>query len=116
MILYDILYDILYTVLYMILLYYWFVGVCEDLNIRYLWILALLLVAAYFIISYLINIFEFNEKKKLKIVALTQDKHYQNLMNMVEFYKKSGAEVLADWRTVQMHRPAMEKYLESFTQ
>ncbi|MDA7694098.1 GNAT family N-acetyltransferase [Flavobacteriaceae bacterium] len=34
----------------------------------------------------------------------------------VEFYKKSGAEVLADWRTVQMHRPAMEKYLESFTQ
>jgi len=29
----------------------------------------------------------------------------------VRFYEKSGATVLSDWRTVQMHRPAMKNFL-----
>ncbi len=31
----------------------------------------------------------------------------------VNFYKNSGATVLDDWDTVQMHRLEMEKYLNS---
>ena len=34
----------------------------------------------------------------------------------VKFYEKSGAQVLTDWRTVQMHRPAMKNYLNTTTQ
>ena len=31
----------------------------------------------------------------------------------INFYKKSGAKVLDDWRSVQMHRSEMKKYLEN---
>ena len=31
----------------------------------------------------------------------------------ISFYKNSGASVLEDWRTVQMHRPAMKYFLNS---
>ncbi|MDA9669445.1 GNAT family N-acetyltransferase, partial [Flavobacteriaceae bacterium] len=31
----------------------------------------------------------------------------------VNFYRKSGATVLEDWQTVQMHRPEMKKYLDT---
>ena len=34
----------------------------------------------------------------------------------VKFYEKSGAQVLTDWRTVQMHRPAMKNYLDTYLQ
>ncbi len=34
-------------------------------------------------------------------------------MTAVNFYKNSGANVLKDWLSVQMHRPAMEKFLDS---
>ena len=30
----------------------------------------------------------------------------------INFYKKSGAKVLDDWRSVQMHRSEMKKYLK----
>ena len=29
------------------------------------------------------------------------------------FYKKSGAKVLDDWRTVQMHQSEMKRYLKN---
>ena len=31
----------------------------------------------------------------------------------INFYKKSGAKVLDDWRSVQMHQSEMKKYLEN---
>ena len=31
----------------------------------------------------------------------------------INFYKKSGAKVLDDWRSVQMHRSEMKKYLKN---
>ena len=31
----------------------------------------------------------------------------------INFYKKSGAKVLDEWRTVQMHQSEMKKYLEN---
>ena len=31
----------------------------------------------------------------------------------INFYKKSGAKVLEDWRSVQMHRSEMKKYLKN---
>ena len=31
----------------------------------------------------------------------------------INFYKKSGAKVLDDWKSVQMHRSEMKKYLEN---
>ena len=31
----------------------------------------------------------------------------------IKFYKKSGAKVLDDWRSVQMHRSEMKKYLKN---
>ncbi len=31
----------------------------------------------------------------------------------INFYKNSGANVLQDWKTVQMHRPAMKYFLDS---
>jgi len=31
----------------------------------------------------------------------------------VNFYRKSGATLLGDWKTVQMHRPEMKKYLDT---
>lgn len=31
----------------------------------------------------------------------------------INFYKKSGAKVLDDWRSVQMHRSEMKEYLEN---
>ena len=31
----------------------------------------------------------------------------------INFYKKSGAKVLDDWRSVQMHRSEMKKYLKT---
>ena len=31
----------------------------------------------------------------------------------VNFYKNSGANVLKDWLSVQMHRPAMKNFLDS---
>ena len=33
----------------------------------------------------------------------------------INFYKKSGAKVLDDWRTVQMHQSEMKTYLKSLT-
>ena len=32
----------------------------------------------------------------------------------INFYKKSGAKVLTDWQTVQMHRSEMKIYLQKF--
>jgi len=32
----------------------------------------------------------------------------------INFYKKSGAKVLTDWQTVQMHRSEMKTYLQKF--
>ena len=34
-------------------------------------------------------------------------------LTAVNFYHKSGATVLEDWKTVQMHRPEMKKYLDT---
>ena len=34
-------------------------------------------------------------------------------LTAVNFYHKSGATVLEDWQTVQMHRPEMKKYLDT---
>jgi len=31
----------------------------------------------------------------------------------INFYKKSGAKVLDEWRTVQMHQYEMKRYLEN---
>jgi hypothetical protein len=31
----------------------------------------------------------------------------------INFYNNSGANVLQDWKTVQMHRPAMKYFLDS---
>ena len=31
----------------------------------------------------------------------------------INFYNNSGANVLQDWKTVQMHRPAMKRFLDS---
>jgi RimJ/RimL family protein N-acetyltransferase len=30
----------------------------------------------------------------------------------IEFYEKSGASVIHEWSTVQMHKPEMEGYLK----
>lgn len=80
----------------MLLLYYWFIGVCENLNIKYLWILGILFVAAYFIINYLIMLFEQNERKTLKLAKLTGDAHYKNINEMIAFYKKKLSELVVE--------------------
>ncbi|MFH1916360.1 MAG: hypothetical protein ABIJ21_03790 [Nanoarchaeota archaeon] len=64
-------------------LYYYFIGICYQLNLLYLWVFILALVLIPVVVHFIMKRYEYDEKKRLDGLRLLADTHYKQITDLI---------------------------------